>query len=139
MRLPRVRPHQAARLCCHGRRCAGAAAGARDTALALCLGAPACVRDGGPTASRATPAHAADALVAVLEDMAAQDFDQVIVAHGDVVAPPRGKAAFQAGALDFYRGVAARRREGGASNKRAALAACAALALGAAVLAAWRR
>lgn len=75
-------------------------------------------------------------MAAMADDMLGQDFDQVVVAHGDVVAGPHAKQAFQRGAAAFFHDVAARRRQrtqagpqlGGAA---AVVAAGTAVALGA--------
>ncbi|EFN59359.1 hypothetical protein CHLNCDRAFT_137816 [Chlorella variabilis] len=83
----------------------------------------------------------ADAMCAIVDAILLCDFDQVVVAHGDVVAPPDGKKAFTEGAAAFFRDAARRRREsseGGAGRQRAYLAA-AAVAGTAVALAAWWR
>lgn len=71
---------------------------------------------------------------------------QVVVAHGDIVPAPGGKAAFTAGALAFFKDVTALRRRPGARARQlllpgGVLAAVAAAAVGGAVLtgrAAWQ-
>ncbi|KAL4440124.1 hypothetical protein ABPG75_003125 [Micractinium tetrahymenae] len=67
----------------------------------------------------------ADAMCTVMQEIVATDFDQVIMAHGDVVCSPGGKAAFQQGSVAFFQEVAERRRQqqeaGGAGPSRATL------------------
>ena len=70
---------------------------------------------------------------------------QVIMAHGDVVPAPGGKAAFQQGSAAFFAEVANRRRQrqdgGGAWPSQATLLAAAGLAgaAGVAVAYVWQR
>lgn len=59
---------------------------------------------------------------------------QVVVAHGDVVPAPGGKAAFAAGALAFFQDVAALRRRPGARTRQLLLAGTVAAAVAAAAL-----
>lgn len=69
---------------------------------------------------------------------------QVVVAHGDVVLSPGGKAAFRQGSVAFFQEVADRRRQqeaGGAGPSRATLLAVAGATSAAALAVAfvWRR
>lgn len=75
-------------------------------------------------------------MAAMAEDMLSHDFDQVVVAHGDVVAAPGGKQAFRRGAAAFFHEAAERRRRRQQAgprlgSSRALLAAGVAVALGA--------
>lgn len=87
----------------------------------------------------------ADAMCTVMQEIAGTDFDQVIMAHGDVVPAPGGKAAFQQGSAAFFAEVANRRRQrqdgGGAWPSQATLLAAAGLAgaAGVAVAYVWQR